>query len=62
MKKLFAVVASTAAVASQAAGIDVTTTVTTITDQLAPIALIGAAVLGVTVAIKAYHWIRKALA
>ena len=62
MKKLFAVAAAVAAVSAQAAGIDVTATVTTISDQLGPIGMIGAAVLGITVAIKAYHWISRALA
>ncbi len=62
MKKLFVVAAAVAAVSAQAVGIDVSSTVTTISDQLSPIALIGAAVLGITVAIKAYHWIRRALA
>lgn len=46
---------------SQAAAVDVTTTVADITANLAPIGLIGAAVLGVAVALKAYKWIRRAL-
>ena len=62
MKKVLVFALSVAAVAAQAAGIDVTSTVTTISDQLAPLALIGAAITAVFVAIKAYHWIRKALA
>ncbi len=53
--------ASGAALAANATttGVDVTSTVATITDQLAPIGLIGAAILGVTVAIAAFVWIRK---
>lgn len=46
--------------AAMAAGIDVTGTVTAITDALIPIGLIGAAVLGVVVALKAFHWVRRA--
>jgi hypothetical protein len=54
LSMLFASVAS-------AAAIDVTTTVADITGNLAPIGLVGAAVLGVFVALKAYKWIRRAL-
>ena len=46
--------------AAMAAGIDVTSTVTAIGDALVPIGLIGAAVLGVVVALKAFHWVRRA--
>jgi len=46
---------------SQAAAIDVTTVVTDIAAQAAPVALIGAAVLVLTVGIKAFKWVRKAL-
>lgn len=48
--------------AANAAAIDVSGTVTDIGAQLVPIGLIGAAVLGVFLAVKAYHWVRKALA
>lgn len=48
-------------VSSFAAAVDVTSVVTDITANLAPIASIGAAVLGVAVALKAYKWIRRAL-
>lgn len=55
--------AGTAPVAMAAAGaaVDVTDTVGTITAQLVPIGLIGAAVLGIAVAIKGYHWVRRAM-
>lgn len=42
-------------------GIDVTSVVTSIGDQAAPIALIGGAVLVLTVGIKAFKWVRRAL-
>jgi len=45
---------------SQAAAIDVTTVVTDIAAQAAPVALIGAAVLLLTVGIKAFKWVRRA--
>lgn len=61
MKKLALVLASALVAAqSQAAAIDVSSTVTAIGDTLAPIGLIGAAVLGVVVALKAFHWVRRA--
>jgi Inovirus Coat protein B len=44
-----------------AAGVDVSTVVTFITDQILPIGLIGGAVLLVTVAIKAYQWLKQSL-
>jgi hypothetical protein len=44
-----------------AAGVDVSTVVTTITDQLTPIGLIGAAVLSLIVVIKAWKWVRRAM-
>lgn len=54
--------ASVAAVAPvQAAAIDVTSTVTDIGAQAAPIALIGGAVLLIVVAVKAFRWVRSAL-
>lgn len=45
-----------------AAAVDVTATVTDIGAQLAPIGLIAMAVLGVFVGLKAFKWVRKALA
>lgn len=47
---------------AQAAAIDVAATVTDIGAQLVPIGLIGAAIMGVYLAIKAYHWVRRAMA
>ena len=47
-------------VASQAAAIDVAGVVTDIAAQAAPVAAIGAAVLLLTVGIKAFKWVRKA--
>jgi hypothetical protein len=44
-----------------AAAIDVSTVTTAISDQLAPVGLIGVAVLGLLVAIKAYKWVRRAM-
>lgn len=60
MKKLVLLALAAVASAAQAAPIDVTGTVTAITDALVPIGLIGAAVLGVVVALKAFHWVRRA--
>ena len=45
-----------------ATGVDVTSVVQTITDQLTSIGLIGAAVLSLIVVIKAYKWVRRAMA
>ena len=45
---------------SQAAAIDVAAVVTDIGAQAAPVALIGAAVLLLTVGIKAFKWVRRA--
>lgn len=58
-----AVAASIAIATAQAsaAAVDVTATVTDIGAQLVPIGLIGVAVLGVFVAVKAFKWVRKAL-
>lgn len=55
---------SLAPMAASAAGtaVDVTDTVSTIGLQLAPIGLVGVACLGVYVAVKAFHWVRRALA
>lgn len=67
MRKLFAPLFAVLALAlgiaapASAAGIDVTSVVTTISDQLTPIGLVGAAVLSLIVAIKAYKWVRRAL-
>lgn len=60
-----AAAAATLALASaqaSAAAIDVSSTVTDIGAQLVPIGLIGAAIMGVFLAIKAYHWVRRAMA
>jgi hypothetical protein len=57
---VFLGVASAAANATSTA-IDVTAPVATITDQIASIQLVGAAVFGVVVIIKAWKWIRRAL-
>ncbi|WP_243021381.1 major capsid protein [Simplicispira sedimenti] len=59
---LVAAGALTAAGASQAAAIDVTTVVAEIGAQAAPVAAIGAAVLALIVGIKAFQWVRRALA
>lgn len=62
MKKLLVLaLASGVSAMSFAAGIDVSAVVTNIGDQAAPIALIGAAVLLLTVGVKAFKWVRKAL-
>lgn len=61
-KNAFLLALAAGATASQAAAIDVAATVTDITAQLVPIGLIGAAIMGVYLAIKAYHWVRKAMA
>lgn len=57
-----AVVAPAVLLASgaKAAAIDVTAVVTSIGDTLAPVGLIGVAVLSVIVAIKAFKWVRQA--
>lgn len=66
MNKLFKrvgvlAVTGAGAASSFAAGIDVTSVVTTIGDQAAPIALIGGAVLAIVVGVKAFKWVRSAL-
>lgn len=61
-KNAFLLALAAGATASQAAAIDVTATVTDIGAQLVPIGLIGAAIMGVYLAIKAYHWVRRAMA
>lgn len=63
-KKIAAVAAGVAVAAANpayAGAVDVTATVSDIGAQLAPIGLIGVAVLGVFVAVKAFHWVRGAL-
>lgn len=47
--------------AANAAAVDVSSVVTDIAAQAAPIAAIGAAVLLVYVGIKAFKWVRRAL-
>lgn len=47
---------------AQAAAIDVTDVVADIAAQAAPIGLIGAAVLLIFVGVKAFRWVRSALA
>ena len=61
--KNLALVIATALVATgaQAAAIDVTAVVSDIAAQAAPVGLIGAAVLLLVVAIKAFKWVRAAL-
>lgn len=48
------------ATASQAGAIDVTAVVTEIGLAAGPIGLIGSAVLLIVVALKAFHWVRRA--
>jgi Inovirus Coat protein B len=48
-------------VLSQAAAVDVADVVTDIGAQAAPVAAIGAAVLLLLVAIKAFKWVRRAM-
>lgn len=52
---------TTVASAAPGPAVDVSDVVGTIAAQLVPIGLIGAAVLGIVVAIKAYQWIRRAM-
>lgn len=60
--KLAVVAVAAVAGTAQAAPVDVTTVVADIAAQAAPIGLIGSAVLLIYVAVKAFHWVRKALA
>lgn len=60
-KNSFLLALAVGATASQAAPIDVTAVVTDIGAQAGPIGLIGGAVLLVTVAVKAFRWVRSAL-
>lgn len=46
---------------AQAAGIDVSSVVTDITDQKGSVSEIGMAILGVVVAIACFMWIRRAI-
>ena len=46
---------------AQAAAVDVTAVVTDIAAQSAPVTLVGSAVLVLYVAVKAFHWVRRAL-
>ncbi|RUP25578.1 MAG: hypothetical protein EKK45_19230 [Curvibacter sp.] len=55
------VMVSAAAARAADGAVDVSGTTATITAQLAPIGLIGGACLGVYVAVKAFHWVRRAL-
>ena len=48
--------------AANAAAIDVSAVVSEIGAQAAPVAAIGGAVLALIVAIKAFQWVRRALA
>ncbi len=57
----FGALALGASVPSFAAAIDVSDVVTDIGAQVTPVGLIGGAVLLLTVAIKAFKWVRKAL-
>lgn len=58
---LLAMVASVATVPAMAAAIDVSAVVTEISAQLAPIGLLGSAVLLIVVALKAFQWVRRAM-
>jgi len=67
LKKMYLVLAALmfsllASAPAMAAAIDVDDVVTDIGAQLVPIGLIGLAVLGVVVAIKAFKWVRSAAA
>lgn len=61
-KNAFLLALATGATASQAAAIDVTAVVTDIGAQAAPVGLIGSAVLLIYLAVKAFKWVRAALA
>lgn len=54
------VVGALAAAGAANAAIDVTAVVTEIGASAAPIGLIGSAVLLIVVALKAFHWVRRA--
>lgn len=55
-----ALAAAAGAHAATGAAIDVTDVVSTIGAQLVPIGLVGTAVLGVIVAVRAFKWVRSA--
>ena len=61
-KNAFLLALAVGATASQAAAVDVGAVVTDIGAQSVPIGLIGTAVLLIFLAVKAFHWVRKALA
>lgn len=56
-----AAVATSPAFAQSNGAVDVSDVLTKIGAQLGPIGLIGVAVLGVVVAVKAFQWVRRAL-
>ena len=59
--RLGSIVAASALASSAHAAIDVSAVVTEISGTLAPIGLIGAGVLLVYVAIKAFKWVARAM-
>lgn len=61
-KNAFLLALAIGATASQAAAIDVTALVTDIGAQAVPIGLIGSAVLLIYLAVKAFKWVRAAMA
>ena len=61
-KNVFLLSLAMGATASQAAAIDVTALVTDIGAQAAPVGLIGGAVLLIVLAVKAFKWVRSAIA
>lgn len=61
MRKIFASLSLLALAAPAFAAVDVTAVVTEVGGSLAPIGLIGSAVLLVFVGIKTYKWIRRAM-
>ena len=61
-KNTFLLALAAGATASQAAAIDVAAVVTDIAAQSSPITLVGGAVLLVYVGVKAFRWVRSALA
>jgi len=61
-KNAFLLALAAGATASQAAAIDVTAVTTDIAAQAVPIGLVGAAVLLIYLAVKAFKWVRAAMA
>jgi hypothetical protein len=61
-KNGFLLAMAAGASASQAAAIDVTGLVTSIGETATPIGLIGSAVLLIYLAVKAFKWVRAAMA